>query len=222
MGGAVAKAVYTLNNYLPRSVNTIISLHSPHVESVALVHRSLSKFYDDVNGFWKSQFTKGTNSGIYLFFFIFCCFCVFGGISVYCSICYFCYFFFIFFTFYIYFLFFIFLYFYVIIISYPFVLYFVYLFYYFRVILIYILIFENSWKFHLLMKNLVLSNVSILSIAGGFRDKMVRSDLTSVEHVVPPTNGFTAMTTSMPGVWLPIDHQVNLLVTIVISNILYK
>jgi pimeloyl-ACP methyl ester carboxylesterase len=48
----------------------------------------------------------------------------------------------------------------------------------------------------------------LVSIAGGFRDTLVRSDLADVESVVPRSNGVTVLTTSLPrGAAVSADHQ---------------
>eukprot|EP00850_Spirogloea_muscicola_P021246 SM000242S08482 [mRNA] locus=s242:117485:125911:+ [translate_table: standard] len=55
-----------------------------------------------------------------------------------------------------------------------------------------------------------LRNVVVVSIAGGTKDHQVRSALTQLRGVVPPTHGISVGTTGMPGVWLPMDHQCSL------------
>eukprot|EP00850_Spirogloea_muscicola_P021138 SM000238S08039 [mRNA] locus=s238:168526:179900:+ [translate_table: standard] len=55
-----------------------------------------------------------------------------------------------------------------------------------------------------------LRNVVVVSIAGGTKDRQVRSALTQLRGVVPPTHGISVGTTGMPGVWLPMDHQCSL------------
>ena len=49
--------------------------------------------------------------------------------------------------------------------------------------------------------------MTIVSVGGGIRDTLVRSDLSILPHV-SSTNGFTVTSTSVPNVWLSIDHQV--------------
>jgi hypothetical protein len=49
----------------------------------------------------------------------------------------------------------------------------------------------------------------VLSIAGSFRDSLVRSDLASLETLVPVSHGLSLLTTSIPGVRLEADHQVS-------------
>ena len=53
-----------------------------------------------------------------------------------------------------------------------------------------------------------LANVSLVSIAGSFRDRLIRSELTDVSWLLPPENGFALITTSIPTVRLQIDHAV--------------
>jgi glycosylphosphatidylinositol deacylase len=49
--------------------------------------------------------------------------------------------------------------------------------------------------------------MSIVSIAGGNQDRMVSSDLSRLDAIVPPTHGITAFSTSIPHVWQSADHQ---------------
>ena len=49
-------------------------------------------------------------------------------------------------------------------------------------------------------------HVTLISIAGGTRDTVVPSDYTSISSLVPETHGFTVFTSSMPGVWIGMDH----------------
>jgi hypothetical protein len=53
-----------------------------------------------------------------------------------------------------------------------------------------------------------MADVTVLSIAGSFRDSLVRSDLASLETLVPISHGLSLLTTSVPGVRLEADHQV--------------
>jgi hypothetical protein len=53
-----------------------------------------------------------------------------------------------------------------------------------------------------------MADVTVLSIAGSFRDTLVRSDLASLETLVPISHGLSLLTTSVPGVRLEADHQV--------------
>jgi glycosylphosphatidylinositol deacylase len=54
----------------------------------------------------------------------------------------------------------------------------------------------------------VLKDVAMISVGGGFRDTLVRSDLVSLDSIVPASNGFTTMSTSAPNIWVSADHQV--------------
>lgn len=51
-----------------------------------------------------------------------------------------------------------------------------------------------------------LSQVSIVSITGGHLDTTLPADYTSLNGLVPESNGLTVSTTGIPGVWTPIDH----------------
>ncbi|KAJ5908230.1 hypothetical protein N7495_000912 [Penicillium taxi] len=49
-------------------------------------------------------------------------------------------------------------------------------------------------------------HVTLISIAGGARDTVVPSDYTSISSLVPETHGFTVFTSSIPNVWIGMDH----------------
>ncbi len=49
-------------------------------------------------------------------------------------------------------------------------------------------------------------HVTLISIAGGGLDTVVPSDYASISSLVPETHGFTVFTSSIPNVWLGVDH----------------
>ncbi|KAH1193661.1 GPI inositol-deacylase [Glycine max] len=53
----------------------------------------------------------------------------------------------------------------------------------------------------------VLSHVVVVSISGAYNDYQVRSKLTSLDNIVPPTHGFMIGSTAMKNVWLSMEHQ---------------
>ncbi|KHN10855.1 GPI inositol-deacylase [Glycine soja] len=53
----------------------------------------------------------------------------------------------------------------------------------------------------------VLSHVVVVSISGAYNDYQVRSKLTSLDNIVPPTHGFMISSTAMKNVWLSMEHQ---------------
>ncbi|KAK7395706.1 hypothetical protein VNO78_16273 [Psophocarpus tetragonolobus] len=53
----------------------------------------------------------------------------------------------------------------------------------------------------------VLSHVVVVSISGAYNDYQVRSKLTSLDDIVPPTHGFMISSTAMKNVWLSMEHQ---------------
>eukprot|EP00897_Mesotaenium_endlicherianum_P010824 jgi/Mesen1/9770/ME000007S09823 len=53
----------------------------------------------------------------------------------------------------------------------------------------------------------LLGNVVVASIAGGTHDSHMRSGLTRLDDIVPPSRGVSVGTTGMPNAWLPVDHQ---------------
>ncbi|XP_008783007.2 uncharacterized protein LOC103702377 isoform X2 [Phoenix dactylifera] len=52
-----------------------------------------------------------------------------------------------------------------------------------------------------------LSNVVVVSVAGGVHDYQVRSKLASLDGIVPPTHGFMIGSSGMKNVWLSMEHQ---------------
>ena len=51
-----------------------------------------------------------------------------------------------------------------------------------------------------------LSEVAVISFAGGGLDTMVPSDYSTLASLVPPTHGFTVFTSTVPQVWTGMDH----------------
>ncbi|KAL1964403.1 hypothetical protein VTN77DRAFT_6961 [Rasamsonia byssochlamydoides] len=49
-------------------------------------------------------------------------------------------------------------------------------------------------------------HVTLISIAGGARDTIVASDYASLASLVPETHGFTVFTSTIPDVWIGMDH----------------
>ncbi|ORX48560.1 PGAP1-domain-containing protein [Hesseltinella vesiculosa] len=56
MGGTVARAMFTMHNYQPSTINTIITLATPHLLPPAPFDWKLSQIYDDIHQFWKAAF----------------------------------------------------------------------------------------------------------------------------------------------------------------------
>lgn len=52
-----------------------------------------------------------------------------------------------------------------------------------------------------------LSNVVVVSVAGGIHDYQVRSKLALLDGIVPSTHGFMVGSSSMKNVWLSMEHQ---------------
>lgn len=53
-----------------------------------------------------------------------------------------------------------------------------------------------------------LSRVVVVSISGGFRDYQVRTQLESLDGIVPRSHGFMISSTAVKNVWLSMEHQV--------------
>ncbi|KAK9768014.1 GPI inositol deacylase [Basidiobolus ranarum] len=116
MGGVVARTLITLPNYLNDSINTIVTLATPHMASPAPIERVGTNLYARITEYWKSGYTTNVTSSAF-------------------------------------------------------------------------------------------ENMALISIAGGNHDTIISSDFSDISTIVPPSNGFTVFTTTIPDVWLTMDHQ---------------
>ena len=114
MGGIVARVLPTLQNHVLGSVNTILTLSSPHAAAPVTFDGDILKIYRKVNDYWRQQFED-----------------------------------------------------------------------------------PNSF---------FSQNVSLISITGSVQDTVLPADYAAVHDIIPLQNGFTTYTTTIPGVWTPIDH----------------
>lgn len=64
---------------------------------------------------------------------------------------------------------------------------------------------NNFWQTNI--KNDTLSEVLVISIGGGIRDTLVRSELTEISSLIPPSNGLSILSTSIPEVHVSTDHD---------------
>lgn len=113
MGGIVARTMVTLDSYVPQSINTILTLATPHVLPPVSFDKGIVGLYHQVNEYWSRETRAGGK----------------------------------------------------------------------------------------------LENTLLVSITGGIRDQMIPAEYSSVHTFLPPSNGFAVATTSIPGVWMSIDHQ---------------
>ena len=114
MGGIVVRLMMTLENHIPGSINTILTLSSPHAVSPVTFDGDILKIYRKIDDYWVTQFND-----------------------------------------------------------------------------------EDSFFSR---------NVSLISITGGVSDDILPADYAFVADLIPPENGFTTFTTTIPNVWTPIDH----------------
>ena len=56
MGGVVARAMLTMPNYLPNSINTIITMAAPHALPPAPFDWEMQRIYNNVNGYWRKAY----------------------------------------------------------------------------------------------------------------------------------------------------------------------
>ncbi|KAJ5495472.1 GPI inositol-deacylase [Penicillium diatomitis] len=116
MGGIVARTTLTMANYQANSVNTIITMSTPHAIPPVSFDSDIVHTYKQINDYWREAYSQ-------------------------------------------------------------------------------------TWA-----NNNPLWHVTLISIAGGARDTVVPSDYTSISSLVPETHGFTVFTSSMPKVWIGMDH----------------
>lgn len=118
MGGIVSRVMPTLPNYVEESLNSIITLATPHAAAPATFDGDIMSIYSSADKFWRSAYFDSMDS----------------------------------------------------------------------------------------IADQRLANVSVISITGGYLDQILPADYTTLQGVVPMTNGFTVYTTTIPQVWTPIDH----------------
>ncbi|KAI7903837.1 PGAP1-like protein-domain-containing protein [Cokeromyces recurvatus] len=56
MGGIVARTMFTMDNYQHGTINTILTMSTPHMLPPAPFDWKISQLYDDINQFWQSGF----------------------------------------------------------------------------------------------------------------------------------------------------------------------
>lgn len=64
---------------------------------------------------------------------------------------------------------------------------------------------NSMWRQHC-DDNYELQQTAIVSIAGGFRDTQVHASLSNLDGIIPCKNHITAIGTSIPDVWISLDH----------------
>ncbi|KAI8984029.1 PGAP1-like protein-domain-containing protein [Mycotypha africana] len=57
MGGIVARTMFTMSNYQHGTINTVITMSTPHMLPPAPFDWQISKLYDDINQFWREGFS---------------------------------------------------------------------------------------------------------------------------------------------------------------------
>ncbi|KAJ9067368.1 GPI inositol deacylase, variant 2 [Entomophthora muscae] len=63
MGGVVARAAIRLPNYKTKSINTIITLSTPHTDARVPLEKGMWDFYREMNGFWAQHFASDEGKG---------------------------------------------------------------------------------------------------------------------------------------------------------------
>lgn len=58
MGGFIARSLVVLNNYLPESINTIVTLATPHTMPPLTFDSEMSRIYNQVNQYWAKSFSE--------------------------------------------------------------------------------------------------------------------------------------------------------------------
>lgn len=65
---------------------------------------------------------------------------------------------------------------------------------------------NSYWRMAYATMSSPLNDTLFVSIAGGIADTMISSDYADISSLVPPTNGFSVITTSVPTLFSPVDH----------------
>eukprot|EP01124_Arcella_intermedia_P018158 TRINITY_DN2512_c0_g1_i1.p1 TRINITY_DN2512_c0_g1~~TRINITY_DN2512_c0_g1_i1.p1 ORF type:complete len:959 (-),score=170.88 TRINITY_DN2512_c0_g1_i1:55-2931(-) len=65
---------------------------------------------------------------------------------------------------------------------------------------------NNFWRTSFLNESSEVHNVTIVSIAGGIRDNLIRSELCNLENLLHSDNQLTTVSTQIPDVWVSVDH----------------
>ena len=69
MGGLIASAVFTQDNYIPNSVTTILTLNTPHNGHPFFYRKSLTDVYHSVHQYWREHIDNGIKR-LFLNFFL--------------------------------------------------------------------------------------------------------------------------------------------------------
>ena len=62
MGGIVARTMQIMPNYLPKSINTIITMSTPHALPPAPFDSQIQSIYRDINSYWYESFSSDVNA----------------------------------------------------------------------------------------------------------------------------------------------------------------
>jgi glycosylphosphatidylinositol deacylase len=58
MGGIVARTLFTMHNYQPNTVNTIITLSAPHARAPVSFDQEIVDTYQNVNDYWRNSYAQ--------------------------------------------------------------------------------------------------------------------------------------------------------------------
>ncbi|KAF9576616.1 GPI inositol deacylase [Mortierella alpina] len=58
MGGIVSRTIFTMDNYIAGSVNTILTVATPHMIPPVLLDRTITTIYDRIEMFWREGYTS--------------------------------------------------------------------------------------------------------------------------------------------------------------------
>ncbi|KAG0042578.1 GPI inositol deacylase [Gryganskiella cystojenkinii] len=61
MGGVVARSLFTMSNYKPGSVNTIVTAATPHMVPPVTLDFEISNIYNTIENFWTRGFLEGSD-----------------------------------------------------------------------------------------------------------------------------------------------------------------
>ncbi|KAI5243439.1 PGAP1-domain-containing protein [Aureobasidium subglaciale] len=57
MGGIVARTMFTIHNYQPNTINTIITLSAPHARAPVSFDQDIVDTYQNINEYWRNSYT---------------------------------------------------------------------------------------------------------------------------------------------------------------------
>lgn len=70
----------------------------------------------------------------------------------------------------------------------------------------------------------LLQNVTVLSLGGGVRDTLIRSELCNLTPLLPSSHSLSVLSSGVTGLWAPVDHNAGVWcneLVVAVSRLLY-